>query len=182
MGLSELLEAGIRPADYVWCKGMADWQPAEEVPDICRAMRRALAGLDPETGEEPRRESAVPSYGPGAPPKNRIELAEMISQAFIDAEENARPDYSYEPQGVSIAMAVVLTLLCFPPTGFVAIYYACKCKSEWNRSLQPGIAAGERDDHRRSAHDAARLYRMLSGITVCIGIIMAGMVISRTLF
>lgn len=50
--LQQLLQAGVRPTSYVWCKGMPDWQPAAEVPDICRAMRRALAGLDPETGAE----------------------------------------------------------------------------------------------------------------------------------
>lgn len=49
--ISELIEAGVRPSTYVWHKGMSDWAKAEDVPEVCRAMRRALAGFDPETGE-----------------------------------------------------------------------------------------------------------------------------------
>lgn len=45
--LDEIVEAGVRPDTYVWCKGMADWQRAAEVPDICRYFRLRLAGVLP---------------------------------------------------------------------------------------------------------------------------------------
>ena len=35
--LMELSEAGVTPETYVWCKGMADWQPASDVAEIGRA-------------------------------------------------------------------------------------------------------------------------------------------------
>lgn len=184
MGLAELLEAGLRPQNYVWCKGMPDWQKAEDVPDICRAMRRALAGLDPVTGEERGAAEAVEVAGGEVvtDPQNRREMAEYLRNAFEEAERNARPDFSYPPAGVSVFMAILITLFCFPITGLVAIYFAVKCKSDWGKSMREGIPQQERDNFRRQAHDDARLYRMMVGITFCIGVVMVGMTLSKTLF
>ncbi len=47
MPLDDIVAAGVRPDTYVWCKGMADWQKASEVPDICRYFRLRLAGVLP---------------------------------------------------------------------------------------------------------------------------------------
>lgn len=47
MDLDDIVEAGVRPDTYVWSKGMADWQKAAEVPDICRYFRLRLAGVLP---------------------------------------------------------------------------------------------------------------------------------------
>lgn len=43
--LDRLVEEGVRPDTYVWCKGMDDWTQANEVPDICRFFRQRLAGM-----------------------------------------------------------------------------------------------------------------------------------------
>lgn len=187
--LTELLNAGIRPGTYVWCKGMPDWQQASEVPDICRAMRRALAGLDPDTGEErqvteaiSQQDSRASEFDPSHAPTNRAELAEYLRQAIQEAESNARPNYSLPPQGVSIFMAIVATILCFPITGLIAIWFAYKTRTDWARSQEQGIDAKERENLQRKAHENARLYRMMIGITLCLGIIVLGMTISRTLF
>lgn len=45
--LDNLVEAGVGPDTYVWSKGMADWEKASEVPDICRYFRLRLAGVLP---------------------------------------------------------------------------------------------------------------------------------------
>lgn len=187
--LPELLKAGLRPENFVWCKGMADWQRAEDQPDICRAMRRVLAGLDPETGKDLRAvasdagASGSPAkFDPTRPPQTRQEMTEYLREAFEEAERNSRPDYSYPPAGVSVVMAVAMTLLCFPFTGIVAIYYAYRCKSQWGRSLRTDLSESEREECRRRSHDAARIYRMMVGITFCIGVIMVGMTLSKTLF
>lgn len=185
--MTELINAGVRPETYVWAKGMPDWQRASDVPDICRAMRRTLAGLDPETGvdirEAPPREADVePSkFDPSHPPRNRAEMAEFLRQAIEEAEANARPDYTIPPQGVSIFMAVLATILCFPLTGLVAVWFAYKCKDDWTKSHREEIPSAEREELQRSAHENARLYRMMIGITFCLGIIMVGMALSRTL-
>lgn len=54
--LEQIVEAGVRPDTYVWCKGMSDWQKASDVPDICRYFRLRLAGVlpvGPGTGVTP---------------------------------------------------------------------------------------------------------------------------------
>lgn len=47
MELDDMVREGVRPDTYVWCKGMADWVMAEDVPDICRYFRQRLSGTLP---------------------------------------------------------------------------------------------------------------------------------------
>lgn len=47
MELDDMVKEGVRPDTYVWCKGMDDWMPASEVPDICRYFRQRLSGTLP---------------------------------------------------------------------------------------------------------------------------------------
>lgn len=47
MDLDEMVKEGVRPDTYVWCKGMADWTLASDVPDICRYFRQRLSGTLP---------------------------------------------------------------------------------------------------------------------------------------
>lgn len=47
MELEDMVKEGVRPDTYVWCKGMADWSLASEVPDICRYFRQRLSGTLP---------------------------------------------------------------------------------------------------------------------------------------
>ncbi len=47
MELDEMVKEGVRPDTYVWCKGMTDWMPACDVPDICRYFRQRLSGTLP---------------------------------------------------------------------------------------------------------------------------------------
>lgn len=53
MMLDDIVDAGVRPDTYVWCKGMPDWQKASEVPDICRYFRLRLAGVLPDMRPAP---------------------------------------------------------------------------------------------------------------------------------
>ncbi|MDE6234627.1 MAG: GYF domain-containing protein [Muribaculaceae bacterium] len=183
LGLGQLIEAGVRPSTYVWHKGMADWEKAEDVPEVCRAMRRALAGLDPETGMEIERQnnasdSALPS---------QEEIAEAEREAASQGlrglrglpEPGITPDYSRRPQGVSVIGAIIATLMCFPLTGLVAIWYAMKCQAHWKMSEDPQIKTVAAEQLRRQAHEDARIYRMMMGITFCLGIIMVGFAFSR---
>ncbi len=47
MQLDDMVKEGVRPDTYVWCKGMADWTLASDVPDICRYFRQRLSGTLP---------------------------------------------------------------------------------------------------------------------------------------
>lgn len=189
LSLAQLVEAGIRPSTYVWTKGMPCWQKAEDVPDICRAMRRHLAGLDPETGAEL---AVIASSSPKSAYDNSVSANDSTQQPDINKsprmflrnmpEPTDSTDYSARPQGVSVIMAIAATVLCFPFTGLVAIYYAMKCNARWKMSLQEGLSPHERDVQQRMAHNDARIYRMMIGITFFIGLIMIGFALTRTGF
>lgn len=58
MELCDLVREGVRPDTYVWCKGMEDWAPAEDVAEICRYFRQRLAGEFPERSSLQAREEA----------------------------------------------------------------------------------------------------------------------------
>ncbi len=179
LGLDELLEAGVRPSTYVWHKGMADWERAEDVPDVCRAMRRALAGLDPITGEP-----VDTTPAPGSENGRQQEGQEMQTAPGMIGfrglpEPEIKQDFSVKPQGVSIIGAVIATLICFPITGMIALWFAMKCKAHWKMSEDPKATPQQIEFYQRKAHDDARIYRMMIGITFCLGIIMLGFTMSR---
>lgn len=184
LSLTELVKAGVRPSTYVWAKGMADWTRAEDVPEICRAMRRALAGYDPETGDLiPRYPESGESIKRRPGEEEDADLSRMIAERRIGLhgipEQPDRRDYSIPPQGVSVVMAVIVTIMCFPVTGIVAIWFAMKSKADWRQSRQQGLSPQEAEDWRRKAHDDARIYRMMIGITFSIGLIVAGFAMMR---
>lgn len=180
LSLGELLEAGVRPSTYVWHKGMADWERAEDVPEVCRAMRRALAGFDPVTGE-PISTSEVVSAE-----KTQEEMLKEEMQARTEGlrglhgipESNIEKNYDVKPS-VSVALAILATVLCFPFTGLVAVWYAMKGRAHWKMSEDNATPPQEASNLRRMAHDDARLYRMMLGITLCLGLIMIGYTLSQ---
>lgn len=173
--LSELVEAGIRPSTYIWHKGLADWIQASEDPEVCRGMRRYLAGFNPETGELRVRENTVaPQQRDDTPVKGSMRI---MLRNF--PESDAQPDYSLKPTGVSAVMAFVMTICCFPVTGIMAVFFAMRCKANWKMSEQPDMDEKTRVAFRRKSHDDARLYRMMIGITFFIGLILMGVAFSR---
>ena len=177
LSLNELVEAGIHPSTYVWTKGMADWQRADEVPDVCRAMRRRLAGLDPETGAEIVEQSQVQEV-PAEESADQPAAGRGFIRSFPEPPDTT--DYSVKPQGVSVIAAIVLTILCFPFTGIVAIFFALKCNTHWKMSEQQGLTPKERQMYQHMAHNDARVYRMLAGITFFLGMILIGYAISMS--
>lgn len=180
LSLGELLKAGVRPSTYVWAKGMDDWQHAEDVPEICRAMRRALAGYDPETGEllsnqDNKANNPSDNSTADVSPDN---VGRRLFLGSLPEPPDTR-DYSVPPKGVSIILPILATLCCFPITGLIAIWFAMKSKSDWKMSEQQGVDKAQKEAWQRKAHDDARLYKMMMGITVSLGIMMAGYTFMR---
>lgn len=159
---------------------MADWERAEDVPEVCRAMRRTLAGFDPVTGELIATRQADPEE------KNREEILKDEMQARAEGlrglrgipESNIEKNYDLKPS-VSVVLAILATVFCFPFTGLVAVWYAMKSRAHWKMSEDRNARPREAADLRRKAHDDARLYRMMLGITLCLGLIMIGYTLSQ---
>lgn len=181
-GLDELADAGVRPDTYVWCKGMSDWEKAEDVADICRFYRQRIFDMmHPSEQRLPaRQESAAPDDGSDpydqVPERfrNMVRRSGEVPQGFVPDE----PDTSVPPSP-TLFMAVLLTVFCFPPTGFVSIYYSYKARRAWIEAVRseskkdkPLYSDAEREECRRQAHDYDRQAKMWIGITFFIGMIL----------
>lgn len=182
--LWELPSAGVTPDTYVWCKGMADWTRASEVADICRYYRQRLGGVAPLGGQE--QVPAVPdgaAWDPSQPVKdnpdagadgdkrNGRHTAFTRFPGMTPEELPGLPeddvDIDSRPPGMLVA-AILVTLACFPVTGFIAIYNAVMSQRAWTASEHCGDPVQARE-YRRQAHDAARNVRMWIGISFFLG-------------
>lgn len=169
--LNQLVEAGVGPDTYVWCKGMKDWEKAEDVADICRYFRQHIFDLM-HPGHRPAiKQQAAPE--PSQP-------VQIISprQLGEEAPHYIEPDTTVPPSP-TIVMAILMTVFCFPPTGFIAIYYSCKAGMAWKESQRgeskqgkPLYTDAEREENRRRAHDYDRNAKMWVGITFFLGMIL----------
>lgn len=190
--LYELVEAGVTPDTYVWCKGMDDWRPASEVADICRYFRRHISdvmhpGAAPASERQsgPENTGDSESQGPEGPSPN--ENTEDNGRFLFRTEEMLEdPIDTDSPPRTMLATSIALTLLCFPITGVVAIYYAVRTRRVWeeaNRSQAKGSSVlysdKERLELRREAHEMSRNARMWTGITFFIGIIFYSLMLSN---
>ena len=110
--LEELPGAGVMPDTLLWCKGMADWKPADEIGDVCRFYRLRIASLmNPEPEPELPRQP------------------QTVKQELPFGNE---PDTSLPPPNL-VPICIIATLLCFWPLGLVSIYMAAKSRSEWKK-------------------------------------------------
>lgn len=193
--LDELAAAGVRPDTYVWCKGMSDWEKAEDVADICRYYRQrifdlthgghiertpesSLASRKAETTDSDDPYAAVPLRFRGIARKSGIPPENFIS-------EDPEPD-STRPPMPTLLLSLLMTLFCFPLTGLVAIYFSYKARKAWIES-QRSVAKGSRDLYspeereklRFEAHDFSRRAKMWIGISFFMGIIVSALVGAR---
>ena len=165
--IEELPAAGVRPSTYIWCKGMSDWQKAEENADVCRLFRNHLydlmhPGSAPTnyTPEELDKYKVEPDKKDG-PKLTRFDryLQETGNDPLPTLEEiDAQKDVSTPPVSM-IGYAWLVTILCFFPTGIVALVYAYKTKKTWKKG------------DNNMAHEYSRKAKMWTGITFFIGLI-----------
>ncbi|MDE5774553.1 MAG: DUF4339 domain-containing protein [Muribaculaceae bacterium] len=174
--LSELVQHDIRPTTYVWTKGMPQWQRAEDVPDICRAMRFVLAGL-PIPGEPSDNGAILQHNNTGAQQQQQQDSPTPFGfRSFPEPPHNI--DYNVKPKGVSIIMAVLLTICLFPLTGLITLWYACKFRYLWRSSEAEDISAADRHALRVKAYEKARMYRIMYFLTIFLTLIMIGLLMA----
>lgn len=170
--LDALAAAGVRPGTYVWCKDMADWQQAREVADICRYFRQRLAGVHlPAAVSLPEETEADRSHREALqqlPPAMRNIVEKSGTRAGVPLDTS--PDIAARPS-VPLVSAIMAALLCFPPTGAVAVYLCMASRRVWNAAVAADGSA-EADGLRRQAHDLCRSARMWTGITISAGFIL----------
>ena len=178
--LDQLSEAGVRPDTYVWCKGMADWEKAEDVADICRHFRRRIFDMmHPSAQQGASSAPPQPTQAPDPYADVPFRYREMVRR-YGDAPDGFMPDQpdTSRPPAPTLLMAVLMTVFCFPLTGFVAIYYSYQSRRAWEESQRSDTGNtkqlytdSEREELRRQAHDYDRQAKMWTGITFFLGMI-----------
>lgn len=141
--LSELMEQGVHPDTYIWCKGMADWEHARDNADVCRAYRRRLMGAPVDDSP----------LGNGASYDGPLKDDPDGENPFMAPPR----DMSVPPRSLLVP-AILSAIFCFAITGIVAVYFAVQVSRKWG--------AGEREE----AYDCDRKARMWIGITFFFGI------------
>lgn len=176
--LEELPGAGVRPSTYIWCKGMSDWQKAEDNADVCRLFRNHLYDLmhpGRDVVPEDKQANAGPDNTdsrwkiqpdqPKDPHASRFDA--FLQQAGEDKlpsleEIESREDTSKPPMSM-VGYAWLVTIFCCIPTGIVALVFAYKSKSYWKKGDKKG------------AYDYNRKAKMWTGISFCLGLIGYGL-------
>lgn len=173
--LDQLSDIGVRPSTYVWCKDMADWGRADSVEEIRNLFQRSISHKkEMEQASEvvvPNGTIGISNPGPGAAPEQE---APRPRQRFPLPEVEQQIDINQPPQ-VSMTLAILSLLLCFIPTGIVAVIYTYKAQNCWDRSngrgMDPMRADESVEELRRKSHDYERLAKMWMGLTIAFGII-----------
>lgn len=169
--LEELPGAGVRPSTYIWCKGMPDWQKAEENPDVCRLFRNHLYDLmhpgvesQPSGGDAADNKWKIQPDKPSGPYPSRYDrILEQNGEDPLPTldEIEAKKDIGRPP--VSMVGYAWLSLFFCWPTGIVALVFAYKSRRAWNKG-----------DNALS-HEYCRKAQMWTGITFCLGLIICGL-------
>lgn len=171
--LEELREAGITPTTYVWRKGMPDWVEAGEDAEICRFFRQHIFDK-----MHPASLPAVSQPRPADKPvRTWTRFGITVPVEDGETEENSE-NYEYPPV-VPLVPAILLTLFCFPLTGFFAIYFSVCARKSWEDAVRseskngrPLYSEAERLECKKDAHDYARKAKMWTGITFFMGLIL----------
>lgn len=156
--LDELRNAGILPTTYVWCKGMADWKQAREVADICRYFRIYLSD-GPQMKSAQNNLLSTPQQSDEDIQQIPLRYRHIIQKSGAEFKLQEPEEDHTVPPTTWMAYSILLTIICFPPTGFVAIYFALQSSKLWKQG------------NKSEAHQAAKKSRMWTLLTLFIGLI-----------
>ncbi len=197
--LDQLAEAGVTPSTYVWCKGMKDWEKAEDVADICRYFRQRIAALQhPGVVEMPTSDSdtqnrdqtdQTPDDGLTDEQRKQLEeipiaFREMVRKSGMiptGGPHGDTEDYDRQPNTMLVP-AIVATLFCCPIVGLVALFYAFRSQTLWSKALKGNDQKVGGKELKMQAHEAARKARMWTGITISAGFMIFGFMIATGRF
>ncbi|MCH5239923.1 MAG: CD225/dispanin family protein [Muribaculaceae bacterium] len=177
--LEELPGAGVRPSTYIWCKGMPDWQKAEENADVCRLFRNHLYDIMhpgangdnlPQSVEDDRWKVAKDTPHEGPYPSRFDHYLQQTGNDPLPTLEDidARKDKSVPPVSM-IGYAWLVTFFCCIPTGIVALVYAYKSRRAWN------------EGKNTESHEYCRSAKMWTGISLFLGLIGYGLFLALSM-
>lgn len=158
--LEQLADAGVTPDTYIWCKGMPDWVQAREDGEVCRYFRRRLF--------DKMHPAQQITNAPDVIQHSNDENFDDVPLRYRGVVQNAgeMPQFQ-EPQHEHVVPprsrmveAVLVTILCCPLTGIVAIYFAHKINELWLKG------------QKNESYEMARRAKMWIGITLFVGVML----------
>ena len=179
--LEELPSAGVRPSTYIWCKGMADWEKAEDNADVCRLFRNHLYDIMHPADNDPSFSSPISDQGddrwkvkpdePHGPYPSRFDG--FLQQAGEDPlptleDLDSQQDKTTPPISM-VGYAWLVTIFCCIPVGIVALVYAYKSKNAWKKGDSV------------LSHEYCRRAKMWTGISFFLGVIGYGLFLAFSL-
>lgn len=176
--LEELPAAGVRPSTYIWCKGMADWQPASENADVCRLFRNHVydfmhpgTAAPADSSEDLSKWKVEKDPKPQGPLPSRFDgfLQQTGNDPLPTLEEIEKQKDTAAPPPSMIGYAWLVTFFCCFPLGIVALVFAYKSKGAWKKG------------QNELSHDYNRRAKMWTGISFFIGLIGYGAFLALSL-
>lgn len=178
--LEELPGAGVRPSTYIWCKGMSDWEKAEDNAEVCRLFRNHLYDLmHPSLAENDKGKInaveddrwKIKPDAPRGPYPTRFDgfLQKEGEEPLPTLDEiDNRQDKTLPPVSM-IGFAWLATLFCCLPLGIIALVYAYKSKKTWKNG----------DANR--AYEFNRKAKMWTGVSFFFGLISYGALLALSM-
>lgn len=174
--LRQLIDTGVRPSTYVWCKGMDDWHRADEVEEIRDLFTDHLSNRQ-ETPKPAAPETNPWKKEPASSDASRERPARRGRFGVeLPSIDEIKPDVNAAPQ-LSMALAVLAMILCFLPTGIAAVIFTYKSLKCWDKSKKASDG-NERESLKAQCHEYERQAKMWLGITVAFGFIFWTVVLS----
>lgn len=160
MELDELVSEGVRPETYVWCKGMADWQQAREISDICRHFRRRLHDrLHPVAPADNQAASTLQEID------ENLSSWQQLRQVNTRILQTETPEDTAVPPSQCPVWLIILAFIGCLPLGVIALISSNRSRRAWQQNQ------GE------LAHAAARRAKMAAGVGACFTLILIALLI-----
>ena len=147
----KLLAAGVQRHTLVWCKGMANWMPAESIAELKRRFDEA----EQQQTQAQQQPDPQPQPSPNEPPPYQ----NYTQQSTFNNYNDNRPPFP----NTYLVWAVLSTICCCLPLGIVAIVKANQVSGLFYRGFY--------DEAYLAAEDAKKwsIAAFLVGIITCCG-------------
>lgn len=145
--VDQLIAEGVTPTTLVWCEGMAQWQPAQEIAEISVLFyQQPQQPVVPPTPEQAYQQPQ-PAYQQPQQPQPQ-QAYQQPQQAYQQPQQPQQPQQAYQqpvygpqpaygnqqmpmPQNYLIH-SIIVTILCCWPLGIVAIINAVGVGNAYN--------------------------------------------------
>lgn len=125
--IESITTLNLEPADLVWCRGMEDWQPANQARATAHLFAAPEAPVAPQAPAAPAMPTPPPFHQQAQPqPQPQPQPAYQYNQQpQADEQKPARPNNN-------LVLSIITLACCCLPLGIVSLIYAVKVNDKYN--------------------------------------------------